>query len=51
MEKECFVCFKQLKRAYGPKETPCCKSCLVLLQQAIENRNVLHGYSVNTANK
>jgi len=47
MEKECFVCFKQLKRAYGPKETPCCKGHVALLEEAKQNRNVLVSYDCN----
>lgn len=44
--KECYVCFKKLKRAYGPKETPCCKGHVVLLEEAKQNRNVLISYDL-----
>jgi len=39
--KECFVCFKKLKKAYGPKETPCCKEHIPLLVEAKENRKII----------
>ena len=51
MEKECYVCFKKLKRAYGPKETPCCKGHVSLLAEAKENRNVLVSYDLKCKGK